>query len=172
MPFFVIVTVRVVACVLIPIQRRKLSGLLLGVVSVVGILVWSGCQEKIPADKCRDRYFVRCLSYDVVDGRVLVTDYKSTKMTALDPWCAVIFVAADGRRTVRQFIAQLEAQYENGASSSLTAQTYQLLTKMEEKGLIRFTDQQTQLPYYLSIPGSQQNKGRALMEMRKDGFIK
>src|SRR2546430_12374090 len=43
-----------------------------------------------------------------------------------------------------------------------SAQTYQLLAKMETEGLIRFTDKKTELPYYLSIPSSEQDKERAL----------
>ncbi len=157
---------------LVPAQRRNLSGLLLGVAAIVGVFVWSGCQQRNQTTKYRDRYFVRSLPYDMVDGHVLVTDTRSPRVITLDPWLEVIYAAADGQRTVQQFIAQLEAQYPNGAPSSLAAQTCQLLAKMEAEGLIRFTDQQTQLPYYLSIPGSQQDKQRALAEMRKDGIIK
>ena len=108
----------------------------------------------------------------MADGHVLVTDNRSPRVITLDPWLEVIFAAADGQRTAQQFITQLETQYPSGTPASLGAQTYQLLAKMEAEGLIRFTDKQTQLPYYLSTPSSQQDKQRALEEMRKDGFIK
>ena len=108
----------------------------------------------------------------MVDGHVLVTDNRSPRVITLDPWLEVIFAAADGQRTAQQFIAQLEAQYPKGAPAALAPQTYQLLAKMEAEGLIRFTDQKTELPYYLSMPSSEQDKQRALTEMKKDGFIK
>jgi len=48
---------------------------------------------------------------------------------------------------------------------------YLKMVEMEAEGLIRFTNQQTQLPYYLSMPSSEQDKQRALTDMRRDGFI-
>jgi hypothetical protein len=161
-----------VAWFVMPAQRRNLPGLLLGCAAIVVILVASGCRRGVQTDKYRDRYFARCLRYDVMGGRVLVTDNRSPRVITLDPWLEVIFAAADGQRTTQQFITHLEAQYPNGAPAALAAQTYQFLAKMEAEGLIRFTDQPTRLPYYLSMPSSEQDKERALEEMRKDGFIK
>jgi hypothetical protein len=162
----------VMAWFLMPPQRRNVPGLLLACAAIVVILVASGCRRTVQTDKYRDRYFVRCLRYDMTDGHMLVMDNRSPRVITLDPSLELIFSAADGQRTAQQFIHELEAAFPGGARPSVARQTYQLLAKMEGEGLIRFTDQQTQLPYYLSMPSSQQDKQRALTEMRKDGFIK
>ena len=166
------VTGGAVAWFFMPPQRRNIPGLLLACATIIAILVFSGRRRVVQADRYRARYFARCLPYDMMDGHMLVTDNRSPRVITLDPWLEVIFAAADGQRTAQEFITQLGAQYPNGAPPSLPAQTYQLMAKMEAEGLIRFTDQQTQLPYYLSTPGSQQDKQKALAEMKKDGFIK
>jgi hypothetical protein len=165
----------VIAWFVMPPQRRNMPGLLLGCAALVAILVFSGCRRSeraIQPDKYKARYFARCLRYDMTDGQTLVTDNRSPRVITLDPWLEVIFAAADGQRTAQQFVTDLAAQYPGGAPSALDAQTYQLLAKMEAEGLIRFSDQPIKLPYYLSMPSSQQDKDRALSEMKKDGYIK
>ena len=74
--------------------------------------------------------------------------------------------------TAQQFVEKLKTQYEGGAPVGLEEQTLQLMEKLLAEGLIRLTDQPTQLPYYLSMPVAQQDKERALAEMKKDGYIK
>ena len=158
---------------LTPPQRRNVPGFLLASAVIIAILVFSGCRRTARTDKYKDRYFVRCLRYDMTDGHVLVVDNRSPRIVTLDPSLELIFGAANGQRTAQQFIHELEATFPaSGAPPSIATQTYQLMAKMEAEGLIRFTDRQTQLPYYLSMPSSQQDSKRALEEMKKDGFIK
>jgi len=167
----------VAAWFVMPPQRRNLPGLLLACAVLAAILVFSGRRRgegTVQPDKYKDkgRYFARCLRYDMMDGHTLVTDNRSPRVITLDPWLEVIFAAADGTRTSQQFASELAVQYPGGTPAALEAQTYQLLAKMETEGLIRFSDQPVRLPYYLSMPSSQQDKDRALAEMKKDGFIK
>jgi len=123
------------------------------------------------ASKFKDRYFVRCLTYDMMDGHVLLHDNKSPRVITLDPWLEVIYAAADGQRTASEFIAQLKESYPDGAPAGLEQQTYRLLAKMEYAGLIRLSEQKVRLPYYLSMPNSEQDRERALAEMKRDGLI-
>lgn len=174
-PLLLVTIGAVIAWFVIPPQRRNVPGLLLACAAIVGILVFSGCRRTNGAaqlDKYKSRFFARCLRYDIMDGHTLVTDNRSPTVITLDPWLEVIFAAADGRRTAQQFVTELAAQYPGGAPSGLTAQTFLFLAEMEAEGLIRFSDQPVQLPYYLSMPSSQQDKDRALAEMKKDGYIK
>jgi hypothetical protein len=159
-----------------PPGGRNLPGLLLACAAIVAILVASGWRRTVRSDRYRERYgeryFARCLRYDLVNGDILITDNRSPRVITLDPSLVLIFGAADGQRTAQQFISELQAAFPPPAPPSVARQTYQLMAKMEEESLIRFADQKTQLPYYLSMPISQQDKEKALVEMRKDGFIK
>jgi hypothetical protein len=155
-----------------PSYRRSIPGLLLGCVAVVAILAFSGSRHLARVDKYQDRYFCRCLTYDLANGQTVVIDNKSPRIITLDPSLVLIFGAADGQRTARQFIAELEACFPGGPPASIAPETHTLMAKMEAQGLIRFTDRPTQLPYYLSMPKSNQDKARALAEMKADGFIK
>ena len=164
-----------IAWFVMPQQRRNVPGLLLACAAIVAILVFSGCRRSertVNPDRYKARYFARCLRYDMMDGHTLITDNRSPRVITLDPWLEVIFAAADGQRTAGQFVSNLAAHYPGGAPPALEPQTYQFLAKMEAEGLIRFTGERVQLPYYLSIPISQQDKDKALAEMKKDGFIK
>ena len=165
----------VIAWFLMPPQHRNIPGFFIGCAVIVAILVFSGCRRSertVLADKYKRRYFARCLRYDMMDGHTLVTDNRSPRIITLDAWLEVIFAAADGRRTAHQFVSELAANYPSSKPSALEAQTYQLLAKMEAERLIRFSDEPIQLPYYLSMPSSQQDKVRALAEMKSDGYIK
>jgi len=120
----------------------------------------------------KNNYFVRCACYEMMGEHIVVVDPKSPRVITLDPWLEVIFAAADGQRTLEQFIEKLKTQYAGGAPVGLEEQTLQLMQKLLAEGLIRLTDLPTQLPYYLSMPVAQQDKERALVEMKKDGYIK
>lgn len=110
--------------------------------------------------------------FDTTDGHIVVIDPQSPRVVTLDPWLEVIFAAADGQHTTHEFIEKIKTQYSDGPPAKLEEQTVQLIDKLQAEGLIRFTDQKTQLPYYLSMPIAQQDKERALAEMKKDGYIK
>jgi len=155
-----------------PSQRRNIPGLLLGCIAVVAILAFSGRRRPVQIDKYQDRYFSRCLTYDLTNGQPVVIDNKSPRIITLDPSLVLIFGAADGQRTARQFVAELEACFPGRPPASIAPETYALMAKMEAQGLIRFTDRPAQLAYYLSMPKSHQDKERALAEMKADGFIK
>jgi hypothetical protein len=158
-----------------PPQRRNVAGLLLACAVLVAILAFSGRRRSGPSvqpDKYKQRYFARCLRYDLLDGHTLVTDNRSPRVITLDPWLEIIFAAADGQRTAQQLVSELAAQHPDSDPSALGAQTYRFLVTMEAEGLIRFSDQPLQLPYYLSMPSSQQDRDKAVAEMKKDGSIK
>lgn len=162
----------VIAWLLIPSRRRNPLGFVLGCLACIAVLVWSGCRRTNQAYRYKDRYFARRLTWDLIDGQVVVIDNRSPRVLTLDPSFVLIFGAADGRRTGEQFVRELEAAYPSGAPSWLAKQIYQAMARMEAEGLIRFEDRPIQLPYYLSMPVSQQDKDRALGEMKKDGYIK
>jgi Coenzyme PQQ synthesis protein D (PqqD) len=143
-------------------------------VALVALFATLGCERrsKSKTEHMKDNYFVRCARYEMTGEHVMVVDPKSPRVITLDPWLEVIFAAADGQRTTQQFIEKLKTQYPGGAPAGLEEQTLQLMEKLLAEGLIRLTDQPTQLPYYLSMPVAQQDKERALAEMKKDGYIK
>jgi len=118
------------------------------------------------------RYFIRDAAYDLIGGRVVVTDRHRPRVVTLDPWLEVIFAAADGQRTVDQFVTELEAGYADGAPDGLAAQTARFVQSLENDGLIKMIDESMKLPYYLSNPKSELDMDRATELMKKDGFIK
>ena len=142
--------------------------------ALVALFVAFGCERRsgIEIEHMKNNYFVRCARYEMAGDHIMVIDPKSPRVITLDPWLEVIYAAADGQRTTQQFIEQLKSEYTNGAPASLEKQTLQLMEKLLAEGLIRLTDQPTQLPYYLSQPVAKQDKERALAEMKKDGYIK
>lgn len=159
----------------LPPERQNLAGWALAATVSLVIIFGSSChrtEKPLTAPQFKDQYFARCLTYDMVGDRLLVTDNKSPRIITLDPWLEVVYAAADGQRTSSEFITKLKQQYPGGAPAGLEEQTWQFLAKMEAEGLIRFSGQKVQLPYYLTIPSSQQDKQKALAEMKKDGFIK
>jgi len=133
-----------------------------------------GCERRseVKTGQMKKSYFVRCARYDMMGEHIVIIDPRSPRVITLDPWLEVIFAAADGQRTGQQLIDNLKTQYAGGAPAGLEEQTLQMMEKLLAEGLIRLTDKPAQLPYYLSMPAAQQDKQKALAEMKKDGYIK
>ncbi len=142
--------------------------------ALVALFATLGCERRsgVKSEQMKNNYFVRCTRYEMMGEHIVVIDPKSPRVITLDPWLEVIFAAADGQRTAQQFIDKLKAQYAGGAPVGLEEQTLQLMEKLLAEGVIRIADQPTQLPYYLSMPVAQQDKEKALLEMKKDGYVK
>lgn len=101
----------------------------------------------------------------------IVTDRYEPRIVTLDPWLEVVFAAATGQQTVKQFIDQLRSQYPNGAPPELDKQTKDFIVKLHEQGIIQLMDKPKPLPYYLNGPKSELDMDKATSLMQADGFI-
>jgi hypothetical protein len=89
----------------------------------------------------------------------------------MDEWPQVIFLSADGKRTVSELTSELGRHYKDGIPPGLSEQTRSLVRALADRGFIMLHDRAIQLPYYLATPIEKQNMERAKKLMEEDGFI-
>lgn len=88
----------------------------------------------------RDFYFVRMAPWDHIDAHnIVVFDPHSSKILTLDPWPQLIFNAANGKRTVSEFVHHLAGQYGKKIPAQLDRTIIQEILKLLEDGLIAFS---------------------------------
>ena len=92
-------------------------------------------------------------------------------MVTMDEWPQLIFLSADGKRTVSELTSALGREYKDGIPPGLSDQTRTLVKALADRGYIVLHDRAFPLPYYLATPTEQQDKERAKKLMEEDGFI-
>lgn len=92
-------------------------------------------------------------------------------MVTMDEWPQLIFLSADGKRTVSELTSELGRHYEGGIPSGLSEQTRSLVKALADRGFIMLHDRASSLPYYLAVPIEKQDMERAKKLMEEDGFI-
>ena len=135
---------------------------------VIAIL---GCSRKEKEKQLQNQYIVRYARYDIIDDHMLAYDQDNPRVVTMDPWFEVIYAAADGQRTVSEFIAQISSEYPDGAPAGLSQQISGFVDKMVTEGLIRLSPVPANLPYYLASPVSEQDPEKAKELMIRDGLI-
>src|SRR5690349_14729376 len=61
----------------------------------------------------RDLYFRRTAAWDIgSDYELIVIDPKQPRLLTLDPWPEMIFMSADGQRTVAEYIQYAADKYD------------------------------------------------------------
>ncbi len=98
------------------------------------------------AFKDADCYFARAAQWYVIEGQnMAVIDPAAPKILTFDPWPQILFLAADGKRTIREYIYYMADQYEKDIPPELDKTIIdELLTLLEYK-IIKFSKVKVQL---------------------------
>jgi hypothetical protein len=122
----------------------------------------------------RDKYFVRLLCWDWLDDKMIhLFDNKAPRFITMDEWPQEIFLAADGQKTIEEYIYWMANLYlPNPIPSSLDKDIISVIEGMIKDGdYIGIRDNKTSLPYYLAQPNSALDKEKAMKLMILDGYI-
>ena len=123
----------------------------------------------------KDKYFVRTLQWDWLNKREIhLFDNKSPRIITMGEWPQQIYLDADGKRTVSEYILWMANQFGNGkVPEDLDKSMIQTMEDLIEDGeMLKFIKEKTDLPYYLDGPKSNQDLDRAYKLMVQDGYIK
>ena len=97
-------------------------------------------------------YFIRTAQWDWLDKEnIFVIDRSNPRVLTLDPWHQIIFIAADGQRTVTDYILYVAEKYTGEIPGMLDATIINELNTLQEYGIITFveTKQRPELKYDL-----------------------
>jgi hypothetical protein len=133
---------------------------------------WLGVVDEQTVKEVGASYFLRTATHDLVDGRVAIFDSKRPRVVTLDVWPESIFLAADGQRTMNEFIADVRAQRGSDAPADLAVQATGQLLSLVKEGLVKLTSSPQALPHYLAAPTSAQDPDEMTKQMIADGFIR
>lgn len=123
----------------------------------------------------RGKYFVRTLQWDWLNEEMIhLFDNKSPRVITMDEWPQQIYLDADGKKTIEEYILSMANQYSRGqVPATLDKDMILMIEDLIEDGeMIRLEDKKTILPYYLDLPKSKQDIEKAYELMVNDGFIK
>ena len=101
-----------------------------------------------------EQYFYRNTIYSKSDSQISIVDIDNPdeNRQELEPWFGIIFQLADGQHTIDELYNLLAQNYKGTPPKNLLETITSVLERMVEAKLIVLTNQQTELPYYLSMP--------------------
>ncbi|WP_336515564.1 hypothetical protein [Pollutibacter soli] len=88
----------------------------------------------------RDFYFRRIAVWDIAtDNEVVVIDPKQPRLLTLDPWPEMIFLSADGQKTVAEYIHYAAEKYEGTVPDLLDKTIINEIESLLHYGILELT---------------------------------
>lgn len=116
------------------------------------------------------QYFYRNVILSKVDNEVSLIDIHNPdqKGQALDPWFGLVLQYANGRRTIEALYQDLSGRYNGTPPANLETTIHSVIDRLVDLGLIVLTKEETDLPYYLSLPFEQLDVEKAKKLLKED----
>lgn len=131
--------------------------------------------NEIINSELKDKYFFRLARWDWLDANMIhVIDNHAPRMITMDPWTQLIYLEADGQKTVYEFVYDMASKYGKNQPipEDLDSTIILLINDLLNDKLIGVSTEKNKLPYYLDLPQSKQDTAKATKLMIDDGFIK
>lgn len=116
----------------------------------------------------KDKYFFRLAQWDWLNKSMIhVKDNHRSRMITMDPWPQLIYLEADGQKTVHEFVYQTISQYakDEPIPEDLDKEILEIIDALIEDKLIALSNESKKLPYYLDLPGTKQDLKKAKLLM-------
>jgi hypothetical protein len=95
----------------------------------------------------KNKYFVRVCRWQWLNNEMItVTDIHAPRVITMDPWPQLIFLEAQGDKTVSEFIYYLAGQYTSKIPSELDSTVLYEINSLLGEGIIELRDGKTTLP--------------------------
>lgn len=123
----------------------------------------------------KDQYFARTLQWNWLDDKMIhLFDHREGRMVTMDEWPQLVYLDADGQRTVDEYIHYMADQYESGnIPEELDKAIIDVIQSLiDDGGLVALSDQKITLKYYIDQPKSEQDIDKAYEMMIADGYLK
>lgn len=132
---------------------------------------WGSNPEK-QRERLTQRYISRVRRYDLAGKNVVLRESDGPqRVEKLDVWMEIIVIAADGQKRVREILDFIVGEFGGDAPEELEAGMLNLVEQLSMLNILETHVKPRELPYYLKLPVSQQNRHRARALMIEDGFI-
>ena len=131
--------------------------------------------NELRSSEIKDKYFIRLAQWDWLDENMIhVTDNHAPRMITMDPWPQLIYLEADGQKTIHEFVYDMVSKYgrKQPIPADLDSTILQMIDSLMEDRLINLSPESQKLPYYIDLPKGKQDLKKARQLMIKDDFIK
>ena len=106
----------------------------------------------------RGKYFIRLAPWDWLTQEMIhVFDLNSPRVITMDPWVQIIYLEADGQKTVHEVVHQMASSYSPNEAipHELDKQIIHVIESLLKDKLIELLDGKKELPEHLKKPRSQ-----------------
>jgi hypothetical protein len=89
----------------------------------------------------KEAYFIRTAQWMTLDkARITVIDPHQPRMLTMDPWPQIVFLEADGQKTVAEFIAYMAGNYSGAIPEELDKTIIEELLKVVDYKIVQFSE--------------------------------
>lgn len=106
----------------------------------------------------RGKYIIRLAPWDWLNQNMIhVFDLNSPRVITMDPWVQVVYLEADGQKTIHELVYQLASSYRRNETipHELDKQIIYVVESLLRDKLIELSDGKKELPEHLKKPRSQ-----------------
>lgn len=107
----------------------------------------------------KDKYFVRLAQWDWLNDEMIhVFDNHVPRIITMDPWPQIIYLEADGKKTISEFVYQMADQYGKNEiiPAELDVMILDLIQDHINENLVDLVDVPRELPKHLALPKREQ----------------
>ena len=118
--------------------------------------------EALEQSPLRDQYFGRCANWGWLDQKMIfVIDPVQLRMLTMDFWPQVVFLDANGQRTIRDYVYFMASRYspEEGIPPELHLTILEAIEDhVNENQILELSDKPMQLPKEFLYPASTEDE--------------
>lgn len=106
----------------------------------------------------KGKYFIRLAPWDWLNQEMIhVFDPNSPRVITMDPWVQIIYLEADGQKTVHEIVYQMASSYSPNEAipRELDKQIIYVIESLLNDKLVELLDSRKELPEHLKKPRSQ-----------------
>lgn len=101
--------------------------------------------KKLNESEIKDKYFYRIASWNWLnEDSISVLDPKSPRMITMDAWPQLVFLEANGQKTIEEFILHMAKQYKK-IPNELDEVILHQINQLFKEGLINLNDEKAKL---------------------------
>ena len=116
--------------------------------------------ETLESSEYRDKYFIRVARWGWLDRvHISITDPHGPRMFTLDAWPQLVFIAANGQMTVREYVHFVASKYSGAVPDILDQTVLNQIKTLLGYGIIELRDVKSRPESQYELPSSQQVGG-------------
>ncbi|RLD20937.1 MAG: hypothetical protein DRI69_05250 [Bacteroidetes bacterium] len=116
------------------------------------------------------QYFYRNVIYSKQGNTISIIDIHNpdNERQELEAWFGLVVHLGDGQHSIDQLIEFLSTQYKGSPPGNLEQTIHSVVERLADSKFIVLTKEQTELPYYLSLPYEQLDVEKAMNLLAQD----